>query len=148
VFVLICYMLINFTWMSWNRLTEWNIRRTGTKKQHIESDGMGDIFLDYPNEEKQSSLYSYWSSKQRNIDQIEEKLSHLEEKDKNEILEAVKELRKTLNDDRIIASLAKFDEIFWHKIKSENWRWIIFDFGLPVVIALLSIVALAYKLWF
>ena len=117
--ILLLYMLINFIWMSLNKLKEWNIRRTGISKQKIKQQqrGFGNKFedMDNPNE-KQASLYSFILSNQ-------------------EI---------TCEDSRIQASLEKFNETFWQKIKSENLRWIIFDFILPIIISIASIGYLLY----
>jgi hypothetical protein len=112
--ILLLYMLINFIWMSLNKLKEWNIRRTGVSKAKIkqQQQGFADKFEDMDNtNEKQASLYSFILS--------------------NEKL--------TCDDSRIQASLEKFNETFWQKIKSENLRWIAFDFILPIIISIASI---------
>lgn len=117
--ILLLYMLINFIWMSLNKLKEWDIRRTGISKQKIKQQqrGFGNKFedMDNPNE-KQASLYSFILSNQK----------------------------ITCEDSRIQASLEKFNETFWQKIKSENLRWIIFDFILPIIISIASIGYLLY----
>jgi hypothetical protein len=117
--ILLLYILINFIWMSLNKLKEWNIRRTGISKQKIKQQqrGFGNKFedMDNPNE-KQASLYSFILSNQK----------------------------ITCEDSRIQASLEKFNETFWQKIKSENLRWIIFDFILPIIISIASIGYLLY----
>lgn len=68
--------------------------------------------------------------KERNIIELENKLKDIEfdENKCQELNKNLQSLQTILSDSRIKASLAKFDETFWHKIKSENLRWMMFDF--------------------
>lgn len=145
--IILIYLLINFIWMSWNRFVEWKIRRTGTSKKLINNTkSFAFSEYDYPEDEKQASLYHYWSKKQKYIQQLEDKLkaTNLNEGDCKDLKKSLQELKSTLSDERIKVSLEKFDETFWHKIKSENRRWFIFDFLLPAFIAGLSIISLIF----
>lgn len=149
--IVLGYLLVNFIWMSWNRLIEWNIRRTGTESKLIKAPKTlaGDEF-DYPNNDCQSSLYYYWLKKEREILDLEKKFNNIEINSSNcrDINENLKSLTKLLSNPRFKASLDKFDEAFWQKIKSENARWIVFDFLLPILICILSIGFLSYKIFY
>ena len=140
--LVLIYILVNFIWMSCNRFIEWNIRRTGTCEKIIKNTkSFADINYEYPSDAQQSSLYYYWLSKEKSISDIETTLKDIKIDEDNckELNKTLKKLTQILSDKRIQASLKKFDETFWLKIKGENRRWLVFDFILPVVISSLSI---------
>jgi len=60
-----------------------------------------------------------------------------------ELRDSVKSTNDTLNSSRLTVSLRRFER--WHQyfIRSQNLRWLIFDFGLPVLIAAFAILVLA-----
>lgn len=146
--LVLIYLLVNFIWMSWNRFIEWDIRRTGTQSKIIKAPKtLAGSEFDYPNDEYQSNLYFYWLTKKREIADLEEKFKNVEFNNDNckEINGNLQNLKDILLDTRIEASLEKFNEAFWKKIKSENLRWIIFDFTLPILICCASIFFLTMK---
>ncbi|MFY9088540.1 hypothetical protein [Arcobacter aquimarinus] len=149
VVIVLVYMLINFIWMSWNRLMEWRIRKTGVSKELISKKFMGGLEYESPNDVKQASLYYYWVGKEKQIEKLEKELQNIEFDVENcqQLNKNLEELKKLLSNSRIKVSLEKFDETFWNKIKSENFRWVVFDFILPIIVCCLSIVLLLIKLW-
>ncbi|MHC4337552.1 MAG: hypothetical protein ACYSTG_06330 [Planctomycetota bacterium] len=66
-----------------------------------------------------------------NINNVIQSLTHV----RNEIVNLrgkVEEIQKTLNADRVPASLDRFDSWFRIFLKSQNIRWLLIEFGLPV----------------
>jgi len=146
--VILIYLLINFIWMSWNRLNEWNIRRTGTSEKLIKNTkSFAFSEYEYPEDTKQASLYCYWLKQGKYIIELESKLkaTNFNENECKDLNKNLQQLKSILFDNRIKSSLEKFDETFWHKIKSENLRWVFFDFLLPTLITILSIILLTQK---
>lgn len=147
--IVLVYMLINFIWMSWNQLMEWRIRKTGVSKELTNNlKSMGSLEYESPNDVKQASLYYYWIGKEKKIEELEKKLQNIEFDVENcqQLNKNLEELKKLLSNSRIKASLEKFDETFWNKIKSENLRWFVFDFILPVIVCFLSTFLLLIKI--
>lgn len=146
---ILIYLFINFIWMSWNRFIEWNIRRTGTSEKVIKNTkSFAEHSYEYPNDTKQASLYYYWVKNEKNILELESKLkaTNFNENEGKDLNKNLQQLKSILYDERIKASLEKFDETFCQKIKSENLRWVIFDFGLPGLVCLSSIILLLIKI--
>lgn len=72
-----------------------------------------------------------WGAFQSNLSQAVTNLSNLSG--------AVKEAEKTISAERIPASLMRFDNWCQFFLRSQNLRWIVIEFSLPIVLGIVSI---------
>jgi hypothetical protein len=57
----------------------------------------------------------------------------------NNLINAVKEAEKTISAQRIPTSLARFDNWFKFFLRSQNLRWLVIEFSLPIVLGLFAL---------
>jgi len=175
LFWLLIYLLIHFVWNGISQLQEWRNRITGTLLAHQTGASWASKEGDYPDDPRQSSLYTWWNSQAKrignigkfasdiksNLDNIEDEIKKLPESiDKDNLLSTfskqmmdinsqivtlsgrVETVNQTLASARIPASLKRYDRWFslfqWNQII----KWIVIEFGAPVVIGILSLVLL------
>lgn len=164
--LLIIYFGIHYIWVALDNFIEWRLRITGTKTTFSTGASYGAVDADYPIDPRQSTLYNWWYSQQkeltslnnatRKIKLLEESLLEVSEQypentidiqgyllELNENLRIYNEnsrhIERVVNSDRITVSLRRFDN--WYKlfIQSQNVRWFVFDFSLPIALSLLAI---------
>lgn len=61
------YLLIHFIWYAFDSLLEWRIRITGTRLAFLTGARFGDEHCDYPDDPRQSSLYTWWLDNAKRI---------------------------------------------------------------------------------
>lgn len=70
MFCLVLYHLIHFFWSSLTHLQQWRLRVTGTKLAHRTTAKFASEYGDYPDDPRQSTLYTWWHEKARQIRNI------------------------------------------------------------------------------
>jgi len=75
-FVLL-YSAIHFSWYCFDALGEWYMRVTGTRLAYITGARYGDKACDYPNDPKQSTLYTWWLQEARTAFRFRELMDEL-----------------------------------------------------------------------
>jgi hypothetical protein len=60
----------------------------------------------------------------------------------NSLINAIKEVDKAINAARIPISLERFDKWFLYFLRSQNMRWFVIEFGLPILLGIFAILLL------
>jgi hypothetical protein len=160
------YLLVHFVWLAWDALQEWRIRQSGTRVAFQTGARFGSADADSPSDPRQSSLYRWWLDQQRSLGRITEEMERtsravqvLSDKagapidDRTGALlltiqtntasvgGAVKHTSTVLESHRVPVSLERFDNAFRRFAKSQNARWILLEFGTPVLVGAAGIIA-------
>ncbi len=61
LFWITVYLTVHFVWSSFDHFLEWRLRATGTKLSFVTTGKFASQHGDYPNDPRQSTLYSWWS---------------------------------------------------------------------------------------
>lgn len=176
LFGTILYLGIHFLWSSIDSLLEWRIRVTGTRVAFITAAFYAGDHSDYPNDPRQSSLSNWWQGQARSIGDIDAKIELVnsqvtvanelietvgDDRDFDAVVQAVQHVRneivdvkgkietiqKTLEADRIPASLDRYDKWFALFLRSQNLRWLIVEFLLPFLLAGYALLLLGSELF-
>ncbi len=59
--IVLAYTLFNFVWYCYELYSEWSVRITGTKLAFVTVAKSGSAGADYPDDPKQSTLYTWWT---------------------------------------------------------------------------------------
>jgi hypothetical protein len=91
------------------------------------------------------------SAKDRSLDsnsltEIRSYLSQLQNP-AHRIAQAFEASKKTIDSERIPASLKRFDDWFRLFLSSQNLRWFFFNLLIPILLSVAAIVLLAVKMW-
>lgn len=65
--IVLAYTLIHFLWYCYEFYSEWSIRITGTKLAFVTGAKMGAEGADYPDDPKQSTLYTWWTEEAKSM---------------------------------------------------------------------------------
>lgn len=146
---------------------EWRLRITGTRLEYITAAKMAGEEGDYPNNPRQSSLYNWGRDKtlpkgiRRTIDQVEKTVARVKVNSSvpppnhlstelstlasniQALNSEVVKLDKSINGLRLKVSLRRFDGWFQLFLRSQNLRWFIVEFLLPVLLGLYALFLLA-----
>ena len=77
--IVLSYTFIHFLWYCYELYSEWSIRLTGTKLVFVTGAKLGATGADYPDDPKQSTLYSWWMQEARSMKTYDELLGRVEE---------------------------------------------------------------------
>lgn len=77
--VVTCYLLVHFLWYVLEALLEWRIRITGTRLAFVTAAKVGSPHADYPDDPRQSTLYSWWSEHAKRIGNVGQKVIAIDE---------------------------------------------------------------------
>lgn len=163
----VLYLLVHFVWLAWDTLQEWRLRQTGTRLTMAAAARWGNAEEDSPSDPRQSTLYTWWHEQQRHLghskevaDSTRETLrpwieqglpGDVDDKTKAlllaistnvEVLQgAISHATKVLESHRPPVSLDRFDGAFRRFARSQNLRWILVEFGVPVLVGLGGLIA-------
>jgi hypothetical protein len=169
---LVIYLFIHYIWVIVDNFMEWRLRITGTKT-FTTAGTIASKEGDYPTDPRQSTLYNWWRGQQRNLSKLHDviqKIDHLKRKLQEDskhypsnavdiqgslmelngefktFQQNVNQIQGLIASERIPVSLKRFDN--WYKLflKSQNARWLIFDFLIPFALSLISIYGLCINL--
>lgn len=171
LFFLNIYSLIHFSWLTMDSFNAWRLKLTIGNKIY---QGTYEDLANIKKNPSQSTLYSWWlgqiksiNNEKKNVDIIEDELGKFIVKLKenppegekigtklNEIEVDVKSFKKSfesyhnlISNQQIPASLERFDKRFQYIHSSQNWRWIIIEFFIPISIGLFALFSLFQKLY-
>ncbi|KEY88738.1 hypothetical protein PC358_06295 [Pseudomonas capeferrum] len=65
--IVLIYSLIHFIWYCYELYSEWSVRVTGTKLAFVTGAKLGATGADYPDDPKQSTLYTWWIQEARSM---------------------------------------------------------------------------------
>lgn len=71
-------MTIHYLWTTFDSFLEWRLRVTGTRLSFITTGMFASEHCDYPNDPRQSTLYSWWLSEAQRIGNLSAKFRELE----------------------------------------------------------------------
>ena len=77
--IVTAYLLIHFLWYVYEALLEWRLRVTGTRLAFVTTAKVASEHGDYPNDPRQSTLYSWWNYQARRIENISKRASAIDE---------------------------------------------------------------------
>lgn len=121
----ILYFLIDFGWRSTDAIREWRIRSTGRSQLSGVESTFGKLGLDYPKDPRNSNIYFWFLKNEMALD------NPLDDK----IFQA----------DRVVVSMKRFDEWYKNFHRSQNWRFIMVDIGIPFLVAMGTLPLLVMK---
>ena len=154
LFVALVYFLSHFVWAALDNLKENKLRLTGIKmsKASIASYAASPTFEANADEGRQSTLFSWWRGHRNQFEQFECIIKSIEKNIEdtqltpaiNTSMQKIEEMHsKTLF---IEHALLKFEKFFWGHLRSQVLRWLIFDFSIPCILALVSIIFILIKI--
>lgn len=68
------YFFIHFLWLAWDYFLEWRLRITGTRLAFITGARFTSGEADYPDDPRQSTLYSWWMGEAKRVGNINVKI--------------------------------------------------------------------------
>lgn len=77
--IVLAYTFFHFVWCCYEIYSEWSIRITGTKLSFVTGAKLGATGADYPNNPKQSTLYTWWLQEARSMTAYSELLNRVDE---------------------------------------------------------------------
>jgi hypothetical protein len=97
--IVLVYTFFHFVWCCYDIYSEWSIRVTGTKLSFVTGAKLGATGADYPDNPKQSTLYTWWMQEARSmtaysdlLDRVNESIhefsSHVEDLQKRDMTSA------------------------------------------------------------
>lgn len=93
--IITAYLLIHFLWYVYEAFLEWRLRVTGTRLAFVTTAKVASEHGDYPNDPRQSTLYSWWSYQARRIQNIGKRASAIDE-----LMKISEEKLRTLYEER------------------------------------------------
>ena len=155
LFCLVLYHGLHFLWQSWDAVQEWRVRLTG----HMTFPNSIVKGIDTENTVRQFSLMEWFNTERKKIASYHAALARLqameqtefEERPLKERIEAIEKhiggIRKIISDERITASLERFEK--WYRIFgwSQLLRFILLEWGLPIGLSLWALYLLAPSFW-
>jgi DNA-binding transcriptional ArsR family regulator len=168
--IVTAYLLVHFFWGALDGLREWRLRLTGTRYT-ADTIGSWDGYNrdgDLSTEPRHSTLYNWWKEQAEGRSEIDRTFAELVAEVRlkrpgpgqpadyveqtvqklNDVERVLKEFKESvLESPRIMESLKRYDA--WHRslVRSENVRWIIFDFAVPVFVGLGALLLLVPPMW-
>lgn len=79
LFIITVYLLIHFLWAALDAFLEWRLRITGTRLAFVTAGTWANHHADYPNDPRQSTLYSWWVFEAKRIGNLSSNLSTLQD---------------------------------------------------------------------
>lgn len=76
--LILAYLSIHYLWTTFDSFLEWRLRVTGTRLSFITTARLSSDQGDYPNDPRQSTLYSWWTYEAKRIGNLSAKLLELE----------------------------------------------------------------------
>lgn len=155
------FFWVKFIWMSSEYFMQWRLRVSGSGKYSSSKGEYRGLALDYSSDPRQSTLYNWWLTHaeyfRNNSCDISQSLKEIRELLGNENWSShrgtmteligqteqhLEKISRIFMQDRIKYSLERFDNAFFLFVKVQNWRWLILDFSLPIILGVISIVSL------
>lgn len=159
LFLLIAYFLIHFVWCALEDLQAWRFRLTGLTVPKPRNSMMfaGKNSDAGGHDQKQLTLGAWWSKNIQNVRSTRdaafdkqlasflEKLQEQETLQHTEIKAAIHNIKQNCENimadtAHVTVALARYEKGFLRHQQSQAIRWILLEFGLPVVLGLLVLV--------
>lgn len=158
IFLLLLYHLVRFVWQSWDAFQECKIRITGTNALFMKNDNDKENSYDFTTDYRQSSLLNWWWKQTRpNSIDISQAIKDLEVIENggspyanhatsldllaekfNNLKVDIEALNNMANSKRTLVSLRRFENFYKYFSYSQISRWLVVEFGLPVILAIIA----------
>lgn len=153
--VALIYFLCHFLWASLDHLKENELRLTGLKipQASVASYGGSATFEPNTNEDRQSTLFSWWKGHRQQYEHFENVIksieNHIEKAQFEPAINAVKQRIEDMNSktEYIEHALLRFESGFWKHQRSQIMRWFLLDIGVPCLLAVISVTLLLIKMY-
>jgi hypothetical protein len=161
----VLYPQVHFIWLAADSFQEWRVRQTGSRIA-FPIDRPMHPDADAPADPRQSTLYSWWRGEQQKslgsladvaaetetlakamkeagLQLTVDQTHRLEGFQNNVYLlkEALLHNRQVMESLHVPVSLERFDAAYGRLLKSQNLRWVLLEFGLPVLVGVAGVVA-------
>ena len=78
LFYINLYLFIHFSWCALDNILEWRLRVTGTRLSFVTTGKTASEHGDYPDDPRQSTMYSWWIDQAKQIGNLKEKIETIE----------------------------------------------------------------------
>ncbi len=147
----LAFLFIHFIWIAIDHYNSSKHRLTGPKPYIAKSASMADGIDISPNTNNamDSTIYSWWSKQEGILLHLEKIKDNLDRKepsnekkinDITEYMESFKIIFETTSD-----AIEKFDSSFWKHQKSQMFRFMVFEYGLPIGLGAAAIIQSAAR---
>jgi hypothetical protein len=167
--VFVIYLLVHFTWLSWESFAERRLRLTGTRVAYVTAGTFGNLNLDYPSDPRQSTLANWLRSSLAGFvavttsinalrGALDEQLAAVKHqnqgstdtptivsgalKNTEQLRQDIEAIVTMLQSPRIPASLRRFEKAYLRFQASQSIRWLIIDILIPLGVALFALILL------
>lgn len=148
LWVLVClilYQMLHFLWASWESFCEWRLRQSALDAGGWGGGGIKILEENEALKVRQTTLYSYMTYVlDSDLKGLHEKINHLaengSEKELKDIESAINRISDAFHSPRIDDSMWRFDNWFKMFCKSQNWRWLLLEMLLPLVLGFVAII--------
>lgn len=171
---LVLYELVNYGSSIFNSFSYWRVRLTGTRldvdRGSPSSMGGEDEQADYSGDERNSTIYTWMFERApsfhaviNNIEgygmALQKVCARLDEthglivnssdvnSNKDALMQSINKFIEYNNSVRINESMKRFDNWFNMMIRSQSIRWLVLDCILPILLALIALVAISQSLF-
>lgn len=144
--ILLVYQTIHFVWASWESIGEWRVRQTALGTGGWDGGGRKISAEDERDKVRQTTLYVFMvdvlESELKTVGSRIEKITEdSQQKNREELDKALNRIVETLTIDRIGDSLWRFDNWFKMFCKMQNYRWVILEFLLPLLLSFAALLS-------
>ncbi|MET1257200.1 hypothetical protein [Aliikangiella maris] len=148
------YFFIHFNWAVWDNLKENQLRLTGLKipQAKVAVQAASPIFEPNVHDKRQSTLFSWWKSHCDQYTTFRKKLIDIQRLvDQQHYTAILNQFENLINEMQVKSvfmehALKQFEEGFWQHQRSQLIRWFLFDFGIPFILGLGSLILLSRKI--
>ncbi|MGR5150206.1 hypothetical protein ACQKP8_27125 [Photobacterium alginatilyticum] len=148
------YFLLHFVWAAFDDLKANRLRLTGIRvpEATVASYAASSTFEPNVSQKNQSTLFSWWKGHKNKFEHLEMIVESIEgnvQKGQFEpAINTAKQQIEELNSRTayIEAALLKFEKGYWQYQRSQLIRWFLLDFGIPFLLAIISILCVVMEL--
>lgn len=140
---LIFYQILHFLWASWESFCEWRLRQSALDTGGWGGGGIKILEENEALKVRQTTLYAYMTdvlghdlNKLRNIIS---KNSDLDDNETREAKAILKNICESIESPRVDDAMWRFDNWFRMFCKSQNWRWLLLEMLLPLLLGIAAI---------
>ena len=134
-------------WASLDHLKENQLRLTGLKTPQASVGSYSSIptFEPNTNEDRQSTLFSWWKGHRQQYEHFEYVIKSIESNiEKGQLKPAINAVKHQIEDmnsktEYIEQALLRFESGFWKHQRSQIMRWFLLDVGVPCLLAVISV---------
>lgn len=148
------YFSIHFIWSALDHIKENRLRLTGINipKAKLAAAIASPTFEPNADDSNQSTMFSWWKGHRKQFEHISNVIESINNNvNDDKLTPAINTANKHMEEFNtktgyIEHALLKFEQGFWEHQRSQIIRWFLLDFGVPCILALLSLLLLVGKI--